>query len=247
MNQVSVIMPDDSVRTFNAITTDLDNALRLGGLPVKTDSAGNIIHQYTTRQFGGGWLLDNCPLNVIMGQGWTGAQIEAAKAEGIEPYCPECADDPACMEAFYPEGSTSKPTERKINVNAMALLPDGTRKLVADLTDEELLYWGDSANKMRQRRNAIRRAIGWEESPTVIVSDQPSDPIPSTPFTPGPEPVPDSPYIPAGGSGGGGGGGGPAWTPTASPTPTSAPTDGPGQGLVLLAVVVGLAIMARRR
>ena len=44
---------------------------------------------YAKRRFAGGWLLDNCPLNVVLGQGWLPTQQNILAAAGLVPYCPE--------------------------------------------------------------------------------------------------------------------------------------------------------------
>lgn len=96
-----VVMPDGRIQSFNSITPALDSALRSGGTPVEV-SGSNIVHQYSLRQHEGGWLLDNCPLNVIMGMGWFPGQQESLASAGIH-----CAVSAPMSEQEYipPDGS----------------------------------------------------------------------------------------------------------------------------------------------
>lgn len=85
-----VIMPDGSLKFFNGITEDLDAAFKAGGRP--TSPNGGFAQ---LSQFQGGWLVDNCPLNVIFGQGWLPGQQEALKASGLTAACAQLPMQPA--------------------------------------------------------------------------------------------------------------------------------------------------------
>ena len=94
MPALEIMMPPDQngaveIKRFSSVTGALDIALRQGGLPVIMGAGGQPAHYYQIEQFMGGWLLDGCPLNVIQGGQWTSAQIEAVRAAGIQPRCPQ--------------------------------------------------------------------------------------------------------------------------------------------------------------
>jgi hypothetical protein len=91
---IAVRMPDGSTLDFSGISTDLQNAILAGGKPMRPDGS-----YYNTQLFMGGWLFDNCPLNVILGQGWLPGQMDALKAAGLTPYCPQ----------YQPPGSVALP------------------------------------------------------------------------------------------------------------------------------------------
>lgn len=84
--QFAVIMPNGDTLVFDAIVPELDQALRQGGIPVILEG-GDIVHTYTASQFMGGWLLDNCPLNVIFDQVWLEGQNDALTDANLQPYC----------------------------------------------------------------------------------------------------------------------------------------------------------------
>lgn len=108
---LTLIMPDETVQSFSSVSGALDTALRQGGIPVRLNAAGTPDHYYTLTQFMGGWLLDSCPLNVVMGQGWAAGQIEALNAAGIRPNCPECAPGTPCGNQFFgPSASSNQVT-----------------------------------------------------------------------------------------------------------------------------------------
>lgn len=99
-NQLAVEMPDQTIRMFYSITTDLGAALSAGGRPQRSYDGTTMQGQppvwgvspngyYTVTQFMGGFLLDGCPLNVIFGQGWLPGQQAALAASGIIPTCPQ--------------------------------------------------------------------------------------------------------------------------------------------------------------
>lgn len=81
---IVVRMPDGNQREFSAISTDLENAILAGGVPLRPNGSA-----YSVSKFMGGWLFDNCPLNVILGQGWISGQQEALAAAGLVPTCPQ--------------------------------------------------------------------------------------------------------------------------------------------------------------
>lgn len=82
----AVVMPNGDMLGFNSIVPELDAALRAGGTPVIVEG-GDIVHTYEASQFMGGWLLDNCPLNVIFDQTWLEGQSDALTDAGLSPYC----------------------------------------------------------------------------------------------------------------------------------------------------------------
>jgi hypothetical protein len=99
-NQLAVEMPDQTIRMFYGISTDLGAALSAGGRPQRPYDGTSMQGQspqwgvspngyYTVTQFMGGFLLDGCPLNVIFGQGWLPGQQAALAASGIIPNCPQ--------------------------------------------------------------------------------------------------------------------------------------------------------------
>ena len=100
VNQLAVDMPDQTVRIYYGITTDLDAALSGGGKPQRPYNFAQYNVQspqwglapngyYAVRTFMGGWLLDGCPLNVIFGLGWQTGQQAALMQAGISPSCPQ--------------------------------------------------------------------------------------------------------------------------------------------------------------
>lgn len=93
-NQLAVDMPDQTTKVFYGITQDLGAALTAGGKPQRPYNFSQYNVQspqwglapngyYVVTQFGGGFLLDGCPLNVIFGQGWISGQQEALHSAGI--------------------------------------------------------------------------------------------------------------------------------------------------------------------
>lgn len=100
VNQLAVDMPDQTVRIFYGITTDLGAALSSGGKPQRPYNFSQYNVQspqwglapngyYNVQTFQGGFLLDGCPLNVIFGQGWMAGQQAALQQAGITPSCPQ--------------------------------------------------------------------------------------------------------------------------------------------------------------
>lgn len=70
--------PNSFDLTFSGITQDLGDALQKGGQPLRPDGSA-----YTLTNFQGGYLLDNCPLNVIFGNGFLPGQQEALNSAGL--------------------------------------------------------------------------------------------------------------------------------------------------------------------
>lgn len=100
VNQLAVDMPDQTVRLFYGITTDLGAALSGGGKPQRPYNMAqfNVVSPvwglapngyYNVQTFMGGFLLDGCPLNVIFGQGWLPGQQAALQQAGIASTCPQ--------------------------------------------------------------------------------------------------------------------------------------------------------------
>lgn len=75
--------------TWSGISVEMDQAMH-EAVSV-SNSQG---HVYRVTQFQGGWLLDNCPLNIVFGQGWLPGQQEALAAAGLVPSCPEVPSQP---------------------------------------------------------------------------------------------------------------------------------------------------------
>jgi hypothetical protein len=129
-NQLNVEMPDRTIRIFYSITQDLGNALAAGGRPQRPYDMSSYNTQspqwgvapngyYIVTQFQGGYLLDNCPLNVIFGQGWIAGQQEALATAGLVAHCPQILGTNAPMVTVLPQqqipslqfpGATFSPT-----------------------------------------------------------------------------------------------------------------------------------------
>lgn len=84
--KVVVLFPDGTGKEYTEPTPELDDVLMNGGEAVIMQD-GATIHRFTATQFMGGWLFDNCPLNVIFGKGWLPGQQEALASAGLQPYC----------------------------------------------------------------------------------------------------------------------------------------------------------------
>lgn len=129
-NQLNVDMPNGTTLMFYGITPDLDTALRSGGRPKRPDLTvqGNIVSQgyYIVNQFQGGWLLDNCPLNVIFGQGWLPGQQQALAQAGLTPSCPQVTGQPV-MSAPAPIQQATSPIPSQTYVPPLSTtLPGST-------------------------------------------------------------------------------------------------------------------------
>ena len=74
---LSVRMPDGSVRSFNEVTTELDMALRSGGVPIDPLSGEDMPARQPLGD-GQGWAFgpDDLPANVVLGQGWQPGQLD---------------------------------------------------------------------------------------------------------------------------------------------------------------------------
>lgn len=100
---IVVRMPDGSNQQFSGISTDLQNAILAGGRPMRPDGSF-----YATQLFMGGWLFDNCPLNVILGEGWLPGQLDALKAAGLTPYCPQYVPQAPAASVALPAPALSQ-------------------------------------------------------------------------------------------------------------------------------------------
>lgn len=77
-NTVRVKMPDGSIQMFQGVTEALNQALMAGGTVLRAN--GSVAD---VRQFQGGWLVDNQPLNVLFGGQLTPEQQAALQAAGL--------------------------------------------------------------------------------------------------------------------------------------------------------------------
>lgn len=114
---IRVVMPDNSLRTFNSISMQLDYALRAGGVPVREDGTPYDVRSYLPGfgevphgTPGSGYLFDNCPLNITLGNGWIPGQMSALNESGIE-----CGGGGGgscgCCPGGPPSGGGVKPNE----------------------------------------------------------------------------------------------------------------------------------------
>lgn len=74
---MTIRMPDGSARTVTAIGAEFAEALAAGGVPM---GPGGI--PYRLEMFQGGYLFDECPGNVVLGNGWMPGQEDALRAAG---------------------------------------------------------------------------------------------------------------------------------------------------------------------
>lgn len=80
MGNPGIVVDVDGVQTdFQQITTELDAAL----WRVYRGTARLISPTGTLTRFMDGWLINGCPLNVVLGQGWVAGQREALYGAGI--------------------------------------------------------------------------------------------------------------------------------------------------------------------
>lgn len=80
---VTVVTPYRGSLTFPSMSPELGNALSEAWLAYNRSATvlANGV-RVTLDSFLDGWLLDNCPLNVIFGQGWIAGQQEALQHAG---------------------------------------------------------------------------------------------------------------------------------------------------------------------
>lgn len=88
MNSISLKNPTDgSIKTVSAsdpnwLQNFADLYYKQHYVPVRPDGSA-----YEMREVLGGLVADDCPLNVLIGNGWVPGQIEAMKAIGMKPQC----------------------------------------------------------------------------------------------------------------------------------------------------------------
>lgn len=117
---------DGKEQTFYAMEPALDAALKAGGKIVRPDGSLS-----TPRQFEGGWISDNKPLNVLLGQGYAPGQQEALQKAGLTPGYSGFVG-PRFTEQFKgPRFNRTNPTDISVQ------LADGTKKTFSGL-DESL-------------------------------------------------------------------------------------------------------------
>lgn len=73
-------MPDGTEQVFSSIDASLDAALKAGGRPLRPNNT-----LASLSQFGGGWLVDNQPLNQWMGGQLQPDQLSALQTAGLLP------------------------------------------------------------------------------------------------------------------------------------------------------------------
>lgn len=82
---------------------------------VVVDGVSN--HQYTITTFLGGFLLDGCPINVVLGQGWLPGQQTALIAAGLT----QCVPAPGVVAGTEPNQSQI-PTGTSLSVGAACII-----------------------------------------------------------------------------------------------------------------------------
>lgn len=100
---ITIEMPDGTVHTYNTIDPAISTDLNSGGRPIRPGGG-----YYTVTLFMGGFLFDNCPLNVILGNGWISGQIEALTQAGLQPGCPQYG--PATLALTTTPSTIAAPT-----------------------------------------------------------------------------------------------------------------------------------------
>lgn len=70
-------MPGGAVQSVTD-NTFFASAIAVGGIPIRADGSN-----FDVTMFGGGYLLDGCPLNVVFGTGWLAGQQDALRAAGL--------------------------------------------------------------------------------------------------------------------------------------------------------------------
>lgn len=84
VNPFTIQMPNGTENTYSTIDPQIAADLSGGGKPIRPGGG-----YYNVTMFEGGYLFDNCPLNVILGNGWISGQQAALYAAGITPDCPQ--------------------------------------------------------------------------------------------------------------------------------------------------------------
>lgn len=84
VNPFVIQMPNGDEHTYSTIDPQIAADLSGGGKPIRPGGGF-----YNVTMFEGGYLFDNCPLNVILGNGWISGQQSALYAAGITPDCPQ--------------------------------------------------------------------------------------------------------------------------------------------------------------
>jgi len=97
LGALTVKMPDGSTRQATAVEAWVHDALKSGGQALRPNGS---VYQF--QEFMGGVLLDGCPLNVILGQGWLPGQQDALRLANIGSFCAEAAPSGPVMQVFPP-------------------------------------------------------------------------------------------------------------------------------------------------
>lgn len=84
VNPFVIQMPNGDEHTYSTIDPQIAADLSGGGRPIRPGGGF-----YNVTMFMGGYLFDNCPLNVILGNGWISGQQQALYNAGITPDCPQ--------------------------------------------------------------------------------------------------------------------------------------------------------------
>lgn len=95
VNPFVIQMPNGDEHTYSTIDPQIAADINGGGRPIRPGGGF-----YNVSMFEGGYLFDNCPLNVILGNGWISGQQSALYAAGITPGCPQVG--PVGVQAMNP-------------------------------------------------------------------------------------------------------------------------------------------------
>lgn len=113
---INVAMPDGSIRQFGSVSMQFNYAIANGGVPIRNDGT-----PYQVRQFlpnvgevpegtpGAGYLLDDCPMNIVLGQGWVPGQSPALEEQGI--HCQAKGSQCGCCPGGPSTGMPNNPSD----------------------------------------------------------------------------------------------------------------------------------------
>lgn len=111
---IRVAMPDGTTRLFSGISVQFNYALSEGGVPIRDDGSA-----YRASSFlpnvgdvpadtpGAGYLLDDCPMNIVLGQGWIPGQMTALNEQG--KHCQNAAGGCGCCPGGPNSGGPKSP------------------------------------------------------------------------------------------------------------------------------------------
>lgn len=111
---IRVAMPDGSIRQFSGISVQYNYALSEGGVPIRADGSAyrhsSFLPNVGEVPFGtpgSGELLDDCPLNIVLGQGWIPGQMSALAEQGKQ--CQNAASGCGCCPGGPNSGGPKSP------------------------------------------------------------------------------------------------------------------------------------------